>query len=52
MNMVVSEMTGIIMLKLKEVWASNGIDVPTFTGDGPTTKMLEAGTLPGKCSRS
>jgi beta-galactosidase len=35
------------MLRLKEVWAANGIDVPTFTGDGATTYMLEAGTLPG-----
>ena len=35
------------LLRLKEVWASNGINIPTFTGDGPTTKMLEAGTLPG-----
>jgi len=35
------------MMRLKEVWAANGIDVPTFTGDGPTTHMLEAGTLPG-----
>lgn len=35
------------LLRLKEVWASLGIDVPTFTGDGPTTSMLEAGTLPG-----
>ncbi len=33
--------------RLKEVWAANGIDVPTFTGDGPTPYMLEAGTLPG-----
>jgi len=33
--------------KLKEIWASNGIDVPTFTGDGATPYMLEAGTLPG-----
>jgi beta-galactosidase len=33
--------------RLKEVWASLGIDVPTFTGDGPTQNMLEAGTLPG-----
>ena len=33
--------------RLKEVWAQNGIDVPTFTGDGPTTFMLEAGSLPG-----
>jgi beta-galactosidase GanA len=35
------------LLRLKEIWASNGINIPTFTGDGPTTKMLEAGTLPG-----
>ena len=35
------------MVRLKEVWAANGIDIPTFTGDGPTTYMLEAGTLPG-----
>jgi beta-galactosidase len=33
--------------KIKEIWASLGVDVPTFTGDGPTTKMLEAGTIPG-----
>ena len=35
------------LLRLKELWVSNGINIPTFTGDGPTTKMLEAGTLPG-----
>ena len=35
------------LLRLKEVWKNNGIDVPTFTGDGPTTYMLEAGSLPG-----
>jgi beta-galactosidase len=35
------------LARLKEVWTANGIDVPTFTGDGPTTYMLEAGTLPG-----
>jgi beta-galactosidase len=35
------------MMRLKEVWAANGIDVPTFTGDGPTTYMLEAGSLQG-----
>ena len=35
------------MLRLREVWNVNGIDVPTFTGDGPTTYMLEAGSLPG-----
>ena len=35
------------MMRLKEVWKNNGVDVQTFTGDGPTTYMLEAGTLPG-----
>ena len=35
------------MAKLKDIWTQNGIDVPFFTGDGPTTYMLEAGTLPG-----
>ena len=35
------------LIRLREVWKNNGIDVPTFTGDGPTTYMLEAGTLPG-----
>jgi len=35
------------MARLKEIWIENGIDVPFFTGDGPTTFMLEAGTLPG-----
>ena len=33
--------------RLKDVWTENGINVPFFTGDGPTTYMLEAGTLPG-----
>lgn len=33
--------------RLKEIWVENGIDVPFFTGDGPTTYMLEAGSLPG-----
>jgi beta-galactosidase len=35
------------LLKIRDIWTSLGIDIPTFTGDGPTTKMLEAGTLPG-----
>ena len=35
------------LMRLKEVWTANGIDVPTFTGDGPKTYMLEAGSLPG-----
>ncbi len=35
------------LARLKEVWTENGITVPFFTGDGPTTYMLEAGTLPG-----
>jgi beta-galactosidase len=35
------------LLRLKEVWKQCGIDLPTFTGDGPTDYMLEAGSLPG-----
>lgn len=35
------------MKRLAEVWRANGIDVPFFTGDGPTPYMLEAGSLPG-----
>ena len=35
------------LIRLKEVWKNSGIDVPTFTGDGPTEYMLEAGSLPG-----
>jgi len=35
------------MLRLKNVWTSLGINIPTFTGDGPSTAMLSAGTLPG-----
>jgi len=31
---------------IKKIWEKNGIDTPFFTGDGPTTYMLEAGTLP------
>jgi beta-galactosidase len=35
------------MVRLREVWKTSGIDVPFFTGDGPTSYMLEAGSLPG-----
>lgn len=35
------------MRALKDIWVRGNIDVPFFTGDGPTTYMLEAGTLPG-----
>ena len=35
------------LLRLRDVWKENGIDIPSFTGDGPTTYMLEAGSLPG-----
>ncbi len=35
------------MTRLRDVWKANGIDVPFFTGDGPTNYMLEAGSLPG-----
>ena len=35
------------MTRLRDVWKLNGVDVPFFTGDGPTPYMLEAGSLPG-----
>ena len=35
------------MFRLRDVWKARGIDVPFFTGDGPTQFMLEAGSLPG-----
>jgi len=35
------------MARLRDVWQAHGIDVPFFTGDGPTPYMLEAGSLPG-----
>lgn len=35
------------MTRLREVWKSHAIDVPFFTGDGPTPYMLEAGSLEG-----
>jgi beta-galactosidase len=35
------------MARLRQLWQQNGIDVPFFTGDGPTPYMLEAGSLPG-----
>lgn len=35
------------MKRLRDVWVAAGINVPFFTGDGPTPYMLEAGTLPG-----
>ncbi len=35
------------MVRLRQIWTENGIDTPFFTGDGPTTYMLEAGSLPG-----
>ncbi|MBE0667271.1 MAG: beta-galactosidase, partial [Bacteroidales bacterium] len=34
------------MEALKDIWVRSGIDILFFTGDGPTTYMLEAGTLP------
>jgi beta-galactosidase len=36
--------------RLRDIWKDNGIDVPTFTGDGPGTYMLEAGSLPGSAT--
>ncbi|MGE5349184.1 MAG: beta-galactosidase [Actinomycetota bacterium] len=35
------------LFALRAIWEKSGIDVPFFTGDGPTLYMLEAGTLPG-----
>ncbi|MDP1889352.1 MAG: beta-galactosidase [Gemmatimonadaceae bacterium] len=35
------------LARLKDIWVQHGIDVPFFTGDGPTPYMLEAGHLPG-----
>jgi beta-galactosidase len=35
------------MKTLQNYWVSNGINVPFYTADGPTTFMLEAGSLPG-----
>lgn len=35
------------MTRLRDVWKTLGVDVPFFTGDGPTPYMLEAGSLPG-----
>ena len=35
------------MARLRDAWKTLGIDVPFFTGDGPTPYMLEAGSLPG-----
>lgn len=32
---------------LQALWRKHGINVPFSTGDGPTTYMLEAGSLPG-----
>lgn len=32
---------------LESLWRANGIEVPFYTADGPTTFMLEAGTLKG-----
>jgi beta-galactosidase len=36
--------------RLKEVWKNAGIDIPTFTSDGATDYMLEAGSLPGSAT--
>ncbi|QUE51968.1 beta-galactosidase [Luteolibacter ambystomatis] len=32
---------------LHDQWKKNGIDVPFYTADGPTDKMMKNGTLPG-----
>jgi beta-galactosidase len=33
--------------RLRDIWVKNGVTGPFFTGDGPTSYMLEAGSLPG-----
>jgi beta-galactosidase len=38
------------LIWLAKLWRDNGIDIPFATGDGPTTYMLEAGSLPGCAS--
>lgn len=35
------------MARLRELWATNDIQGPFYTADGPTPYMLEAGTVPG-----
>ncbi|MHB1311178.1 MAG: glycoside hydrolase family 35 protein [Gemmatimonadaceae bacterium] len=35
------------LARLRDVWRAHGIDVPFFTGDGPTSYMLEAGHVDG-----
>jgi hypothetical protein len=35
------------LMRLKEVWNSNKINIPTFTADKPEEQMLKAGTAPG-----
>jgi beta-galactosidase len=37
----------IYMKRLRAVWEQNGVAGPFYTADGPTTYMLEAGSLPG-----
>jgi len=36
--------------ELEKIWRTSGILIPFFTGDGPTSFMLEAGSLPGCAS--
>jgi len=33
--------------ELRKIWLKNGIDVPFYTADGPTSYMLEAGNIDG-----
>jgi beta-galactosidase len=35
------------LLRLRDVWKESGVDIPTFTADGATDFMLEAGAIPG-----
>ncbi|HLN21953.1 MAG TPA: beta-galactosidase [Bacteroidales bacterium] len=35
------------LTRIRDLWQKNGINIPTFTADGPSEEMLKAGTLPG-----
>jgi len=35
------------MTRLRDVWRNAGVDIATYTADGATEYMLEAGSLPG-----
>lgn len=35
------------LIRLRDLWEADGIDIPTFTADGASKDMLEGGTIPG-----